>query len=131
MTRRNLPTSFDGALTPHMSRARLREQCDDVDAMLGGTERMVHEANRSPDAYWEFQKLRVKAMPKEVEQTHQLSTGMEALLKRVEERKKERQAEVVDAKFTVVEEHHAAQEQSDEGSAPVQHTGGDSRGEAD
>jgi len=117
MTRHNLPSSFDGSLTPHMSRSRLREQCDDVDAMLGGTERMVHEANRSPDAYWEFQRLRVKSMPKEVTQEHSLSTGMEALLKRVEERKKERAIQIIDVEPVVIKDsYHAAEEQPDEGS---------------
>jgi hypothetical protein len=117
MSRRpQLPSSLDGSLTPFLSRGRLREQAAIVDDMLGGVERLHHEANRTPETYRWFKDYQARLEPREVQQEHSLSTGMEALLKRVEERKKERQASVVDAKFTVVEAPRAAEEQPDEGS---------------
>jgi hypothetical protein len=114
MTRRNLPSSFDGSLTPFMSRARLRSQADDVDAMLGGTERLYHEANRTPETYRWFKDYQAKLQPKEATVEHGISSGVEALLKRVEERKKERAAQVIDGSFRDLT--HATQEQPDEGS---------------
>jgi hypothetical protein len=127
--RPKLPSSVDGMLSPFMSKNRLRTQCDDVDAMLGGAERLYHEASRSPEAYWEFKKLQAKMQPKEVMEEHSLSSGMEALLKRVEERKKARIEQVVDVPFVEVTNAPAAQLIQE--SSAVQHHGGDQGGEAD
>ena len=59
-----------GHLLPHMSKQRMRDVFDSVFETLGGEEKLVHEAARSPDAYWEFMRLKVKLQPKEATLDH-------------------------------------------------------------
>ena len=110
MGKPELPSSATGSLTPFMSRNRLREQFDLVDEMLGGVERLYHEANKDSEAYWNFKKLQMKNQPREIISEHTLSTGMEALIKRVEAREK---AAMIEGTYTVVEESHAPDAQPD------------------
>lgn len=51
---------------PHMSARRRHEICDTVFEMLGGVERLHHEANRNTDSYWEFMKMWQKGLPRAV-----------------------------------------------------------------
>jgi hypothetical protein len=71
-------------MQPFMSKARLRQQFDTVDEMLGGDDRLYHEANASSEAYWEFKKLQIKLTPKEAVVDHGLTEGMEAWVERLD-----------------------------------------------
>lgn len=55
-----------GQLMPHMSAKRRHEICDTVFEMLGGVERLYHEANRNNESYWEFMKMWQKGLPRAV-----------------------------------------------------------------
>lgn len=55
-----------GQMMPHMSARRRHEVCDTVFEMLGGTERLHHEANRNTESYWEFMRMWQKGLPRAV-----------------------------------------------------------------
>lgn len=76
-----------GQLMPHMSARRRHEICDTVFEMLGGVERMHHEANRDPEAYWEFMtKLWGKGLPRAVATEHSVNNeSIEDMLKKLEQ----------------------------------------------
>lgn len=84
-----------GALMPHLSARRRHEICDTVFEMLGGVERLHHEANRDRESYWEFMKMWQKGLPRAVATEHSANTdSMEKLLDRLDER--ERGAKTID-----------------------------------
>lgn len=85
---KNLPLTLPGGqLMPHMSARRRHEICDTVFEMLGGTERLRHEANRNPEAYWDFMtKLWGKGLPRAVATEHSVDKdSVEELLKRLDQ----------------------------------------------
>lgn len=56
-----LPTvTLAGDMLPYMSAARRRRALDTVFEMVGGEERLAHEATKSSDGYWNFAKLWAK-----------------------------------------------------------------------
>lgn len=69
-----------GTMMPHLSARRRHEIVDIAFEMVGGVERLVHEANRNPDAYWELMKLWGKGLPRAVATEHNLGKGVEELL---------------------------------------------------
>lgn len=74
-----------GQLMPHMSSRRRHEICDTVFEMLGGVERLHHEANRNNESYWEFMKMWQKGLPRAV--ATEPTTGneqLEDMLKRLD-----------------------------------------------
>lgn len=84
---------------PHIyaaSGSYLRDAFRRVHMGLGGDERLLQEANRSPAAYWEFQKLNVRQQPKDVQIT--LDNSAESLLAAVEARRDGRPVEYIEAK---------------------------------
>src|ERR1700687_2870159 len=99
MSKVELPTSLPGGMMlPHMSARRRHEVCDVVFEMLGGTERLHHEANRDRDAYWEFMKLWSKGLPRAVATEHSVGEGVEALLDKLDAAEN---AKTIDGVFTV------------------------------
>lgn len=74
-----------GELMPFMSSRRRHEVCDVVFEMLGGAERLHHEADRNSDSYWEFMKLWSKGLPKMANTEHTASEGVEALLEKLDQ----------------------------------------------
>lgn len=74
-----------GQLMPHMSARRRHEICDTVFEMLGGTERLHHEANRDREAYWDFMKLWSKGLPRAVATEHSVDKdSVEEMLKKLD-----------------------------------------------
>jgi hypothetical protein len=74
-----------GALMPHLSARRRHEICDTVFEMLGGVERLHHEANRDREAYWDFMKLWSKGLPRAVATEHSVSeNSVEAMLEKLD-----------------------------------------------
>lgn len=81
-----LPMTLPGGqLMPFMSARRRHEICDTVFEMLGGTERLYHEANRDRESYWDFMKLWQKGLPRAVATEQSTAgAGVEDMLKRLE-----------------------------------------------
>jgi hypothetical protein len=52
--------SAAGDMLPYLSASRRRRALDSVFEVIGGEERLAHEAGRSADAYWNFIKLWAK-----------------------------------------------------------------------
>lgn len=73
-----------GQMMPFMSARRRHEVCDTVFEMLGGTERLHHEANRDRESYWDFMKLWQKGLPRAVVAENTNSEGVEEALKRLD-----------------------------------------------
>lgn len=73
---------------PYLSAKRRHEICDTVFEMVGGVERLAHEANRNSDAYWEFMKLWSKGLPRAVATEHSASEGVENLLDKLDRAEK-------------------------------------------
>lgn len=81
----NLPSSLPGGeMLPHMSSRRRHEVCDVVFEMVGGVERLAHEADRDRESYWEFMKLWSKGLPRAVATEHSVSEGVETLLDKLD-----------------------------------------------
>lgn len=82
-----LPITLPGGqLMPHMSARRRHEICDTVFEMLGGVERLRHEANRDREAYWDFMKLWSKGLPRAVATEHSVNNeSVEDLLKKLDQ----------------------------------------------
>lgn len=85
----------------------LRDSFRRVHERLGGDDRLLQEANRSPSAYWEFQKINRSLQPKDV--TVNLDNSAEALLEALEAKKRgeivqyiDEQNVIEDAEFTEV-----------------------------
>lgn len=56
-----LPTvTLAGDMLPYMSAARRRRALDTVFEMVGGEERLAHEATKNSEGYWNFAKLWAK-----------------------------------------------------------------------
>lgn len=91
----NLPAPY------HASGSYLRDAFRRVHERLGGDDRLLQEANRSPQAYWEFQKLNVKQQPKEVQL--QLDNSAEALLEALEARKRGEEIQYIDEQQRAIE----------------------------
>lgn len=83
---KNLPITLPGgALMPHMSARRRHEICDTVFEMLGGVERLHHEANRDQDSYWKFMGMWQKGLPRAVATEHSVDReSVEELLKKLD-----------------------------------------------
>lgn len=100
MSRLKLPIALPGGhLMPHMSARRRHEIVDTAFEMLGGVERLVHEADRTPESYWEFAKLWGKGLPRAVATEHSATKDVEDLLDRLD---KADQAKTIDGEFTEV-----------------------------
>lgn len=86
-----LPLALPGGqLMPHMSARRRHEVMDTVFEMLGGTERLHHEANRNSDSYWEFMKMWSKGLPRAVATEHSVNNeSVDELLKRLEAKERD------------------------------------------
>lgn len=87
-----LPTvTSAGDMLPYMSAARRRRALDTVFEMVGGEERMAHEATKSSEGYWNFAKLWAKG-PLPVTQNnteHSVNTkSVESLWEKLDARKK-------------------------------------------
>lgn len=80
-----------GDMLPYMSAARRRRALDTVFEMVGGEERMAHEATKSSEGYWNFAKLWAKG-PLPVQQNntqHSINAAsVETLWEKLEARKK-------------------------------------------
>lgn len=75
-----------GQLMPHMSARRRHEICDTVFEMLGGVERLRHEANRDRESYWGFMKLWSRGLPRAVATEHSVNNeSVEELLKKLDQ----------------------------------------------
>lgn len=81
-----LPMALPGGqLMPHLSAKRRHQVMDTVFEMLGGPERLHHEANRDRDSYWEFMKMWAKGLPRAVATEHSVNNeSVEELLKRLD-----------------------------------------------
>lgn len=87
-----LPTiTSAGDMLPYMSAARRRRALDTVFEMVGGEERMAHEATKSSEGYWNFAKLWAKG-PLPVTQSNSLHSvdagSVESLWEKLDARKK-------------------------------------------
>lgn len=83
-----LPIALPGGqLMPHMSARRRHEICDTVFEMLGGVERLAHEAGRNNETYMEFMtKLWAKGLPRAVATEHSVNNeSIEDALKRLDQ----------------------------------------------
>lgn len=88
-------------MMPHMSSRRRHEVCDTVFEMLGGPERLHHEANKSSEAFWEFMKLWGKGLPRAVATEHSVTEGVETLLDKLDAAER---AKTIEGAFTEVED---------------------------
>lgn len=92
-----------GQLMPHMSARRRHEICDTVFEMLGGVERLHHEANRDTESYWRFMGLWQRGLPKAATTEHNLNPdSVEKLLEKLD--RAENAKDITDASYTVSEE---------------------------
>lgn len=98
-----LPMALPGGqLLPHLSARRRHEICDTVFEMLGGVERLHHEANRDRESYWDFMKLWQKGLPRAVATEHSVDKdSVEELLKRLD---RAENAKVINGTATVIED---------------------------
>lgn len=91
-----------GSLMPHMSARRRHEICDTVFEMLGGTERLHHEANRDNESYWKFMGMWQKGLPRAVATEHSTSEDVEKLLEKLD--RAESAKDITDATYSVKDE---------------------------
>jgi hypothetical protein len=92
-----------GQLMPFMSSRRRHEICDTVFEMLGGVERLHHEANRDQESYWRFMGLWQKGLPKAHSTEHSVNAdSVEKLLERLD--RAENATDITDASYTVTED---------------------------
>ncbi len=87
----NLPVVTQaGDMLPYMSAARRRRALDSVFEVIGGEERLAHEATKTSEGYWNFIKLWAKG-PLPVTQSntqHSVNTAsVEALWEKLDARK--------------------------------------------
>lgn len=84
-----------GDMLPYMSAARRRRALDTVFEMVGGVDRLAHEATKSSEGYWNFTKIWAKG-PLPVTQnntTHDVNaSSVESLWKKLDERKRAKEA---------------------------------------
>jgi hypothetical protein len=88
-----------GHIISHLSARRRNEIVDTVFEMVGGVERLAHEVERSPEAYWQFMKLWGKGLPRVSSNEHTMGGGVEDLLERLDEedrKSKEQQVDLVE-----------------------------------
>lgn len=81
-----------GDMLPYMSAARRRRALDTVFEMIGGEERLAHEATKSSDGYWNFAKLWAKGpLPVSQNQTSHSVDGksVEELWEKLDKRKRD------------------------------------------
>ena len=71
-----------GMLVPFMSARRRHEICDIVFEMIGGVQRLAHEAERDPK--WFYGSLWVKGLPRAVSTEHTVDNGVESLLDKLD-----------------------------------------------
>jgi hypothetical protein len=90
-------TSAAGMLAPFMSARRRHEVCDIVFEMIGGVQRLAHEAERDPK--WFYSSLWVKGLPRAATTEHTLDTGVDALLDKLD---KAANAKTIEGNFTEV-----------------------------
>lgn len=93
-----------GQIISHMSARRRNEIMDTVFEMVGGVDRLAHEVERSPEAYWNFMKLWGKGLPRVSSNEHTLGGGVEDLLDRLDEEDRKSRELTVD--MTEVTEGH-------------------------
>lgn len=98
-----LPLALPGGhLMPHMSARRRHEICDTVFEMLGGVERLHHEANRDRESYWAFMKLWQKGLPRAVATEHSVNKdSVEEMLKKLD---RAENAQLINGTATVIED---------------------------
>lgn len=75
-------TTPGGMLVPFMSSRRRHEICDIVFEMIGGVQRLAHEAERDPK--WFYGSLWVKGLPRAVSTEHSVDNGVESLLDKLD-----------------------------------------------
>lgn len=80
------PPALAGANIYAASGSYLRDAFRRVHERLGGDDRLLDEANRTPQAYWEFQKLNARLQPKDVHVN--LDNSAEALLEALEAKRR-------------------------------------------
>ncbi len=88
-----------GQMMPHLSARRRHEICDTVFEMLGGVERLHHEANRDKESYWDFMKLWQKGLPRAVATEHSTTEDVEKLLEKLD--RAETAKDITDATYSV------------------------------
>lgn len=86
MSSDKLPTTLsNGMMLPHMSARRRHEVGDIVFEMLGGVQRLHHEANRDSDSYkWFVGTVWAKGLPRAVATESTNAGGVEDMLERLE-----------------------------------------------
>jgi hypothetical protein len=101
---KSFPLTLPGTgLMPHMSSRRRHEICDTVFEMLGGVERLHHEANRDQESYWKFMGLWQKGLPKAHSTEHSVSSdSVEKLLEKLD--RGDNAQDITDASYSVAEE---------------------------
>ncbi len=92
MSTTRLPTvTAAGDMLPYMSAAARRRALDSVFQVVGGEERLAHEASKTSEAYWNFIKIWAKG-PLPVQQNntqHSINaSSVESLWEKLEARKK-------------------------------------------
>jgi hypothetical protein len=93
----NLPMALPGGeLLPHMSARRRTEIVDTVFEGIGGVERLAAYASRNDENYGNFIKIWAKGQAKASSVEVHGSEGVENMLKRLDERDRRRQLEIVD-----------------------------------
>lgn len=93
-------TAPGGEMVPHLSARRRHQIVDTVFEMTGGTERLADWADKN---YGDFiTGVWVKGLPKAVAVEHSPSQGLEAMLKKLDERDKTGGAQILDAPFKEV-----------------------------
>ena len=100
-----LPTTLPGGvMVPFLSARRRHEIADIVFENLGGVERLTHESDRSPAAYWEFIKsVWSRGLPKAVSTEHSVADGVESLLERLDHMERAAGATVIENVTDAVE----------------------------
>ena len=100
----NLPTALDGGeLLPHVS-ARMRTQT--IDAIyegLGGPEAHLAHAQKNDENKTEFYKLWGKGAARSGSVEVHASQGVESMLKKLDERDRQRELDIIDVTATAVE----------------------------
>ena len=104
MSAPKLPTvTPTGDMLMHMSAKRRTRVIDNVFEMVGGEERLAHEATKSSDGYWQFMKIWGRGVARVQSTEHSVNTAsVEDLWAKLDERKRSGhdtnviEAEVVD-----------------------------------
>ncbi len=105
------PTTLPGGtLLPYMDAQHVRQIATGVFEMLGGAERLHHEANRNPETYrWFVEKVWVKTTPKRVLNDNAKGSGFDEFVDRLDELERERKAKTIEARAREIPDASEAQ----------------------